>query len=54
MNCIQQLSGLDKTIAKLSFIEEMSDYQIAELLNIPRTTITYKRHKIQKEIKKFV
>ena len=52
MNCIKELSKLDKIIAELSLIEEMSNYQIAELLNIPRTTITYKRNKIQNIFKK--
>lgn len=55
---ISKLPKKDKEIAELSFIQDFSDYEIAKILDIPRTTITSRKNKIrkklQKTLKKFV
>ena len=55
---IEKLSEPDKSIAYLVFVEEKSISEVSRILNIPRTTITYKKKLIQKiiqeKIKKYL
>ena len=50
LNEINQLPHPDNKIGKLAFIDELNDTQIAEVLHIPRTTVTYRKKIIQKQI----
>lgn len=49
---IKQLPHPDDKIGKLAFIDELNDSQIAKILQIPRTTIMYRKKVIQKKFKK--
>ncbi|BBK22849.1 hypothetical protein Aargi30884_17520 [Amedibacterium intestinale] len=47
---INQLPYPDNKIGKLTFIDELKDRQIAEILHIPRTTVAYRKKTIQKRL----
>lgn len=49
---INLLPQQDKEIAKLSFVDELSNSEISRILNIPRTTITYRKKIIQHNLQK--
>lgn len=49
---INKLSERDKNIAYLSFLYEYSDSEISRVLDIPRTTVSYRKKKIQEKIRK--
>ena len=55
---ISLFSEIDKRIAECIFLEEMGDRETARLLNISKSTVTYRknriREKIQKKIKKYL
>lgn len=55
---ISLLPEKDKRIAECVFLEEMGDRETARLLNISKSTVTYRkdriREKIQKKIKKYL
>ena len=49
---INNLPERDKNIAYLSFLYEYSDSEISRVLDIPRTTVSYRKKKIQEKIRK--
>ena len=49
---INNLPERDKNIAYLCFICEYNDSEVSRILNIPRTTVSYRKKKIQEKIKK--
>lgn len=55
---ISLFSEIDKRIAECIFLEEMGDRETARLLNISKSTVTYRkniiREKIKKKIKKYL
>lgn len=51
-NEINMLPEIDKKIAILLFIEERSIREVADFLNIPHTTVAYRKKRIIKEIRK--
>lgn len=44
------LPEIDKKIATCIFIKELSDRETARILNIPQTTVTYRKKVIRKII----
>ena len=49
---ISSLSEIDRKIAECIFINEMSIRETEQLLNIPKSTVSYRVNKIKKKIKK--
>ena len=49
---ISLLSESDKKIAKCIFLEEMGDRETARLLNMSKSTVTYRKNRIREIIKK--
>lgn len=54
LNEITLLPELDRKIAKCIFIEELSERETAKLLNIPKSTISYRKTKIRKKLIKII
>lgn len=48
---INRLSERDKRIAEYIFLKEYSDRETSKLLDIPQTTVTYRKNKIRKILK---
>ena len=48
INEINELPYKDKMIAQCIFLEEMSDRKTAKLLNIPKSTVTYRKMLLEK------
>lgn len=49
---INKMNSKDKAISYLIFFEEYSDRQTANILNLPQTTVSYRKRKIQKLLQK--